>query len=131
MQRGNSKIIDFGLCETEGAVKCRDRVGSIEYCAPEVYEPNKPYNGFLSDIWSSGVVLYTMLFGGFPYNHDDCEDLRDGMEVSVIFPRFVSVSAAAKDLIKKMLQVNPEKRITLEEIKQHEWLQVQSVSATD
>jgi len=125
--KGNLKIIDFGLCETDGAVKCRDRVGSIEYCAPEIYD-DAPYNGYTSDIWSSGVVLYALLFGCFPYTPDDCDDLCNGMEVSVIFPRCFDVSSEAKDLIKRMLQAKPEKRISLEEIKKNDW--VHSASAT-
>eukprot|EP01119_Soliformovum_irregulare_P003854 TRINITY_DN14901_c0_g1_i1.p1 TRINITY_DN14901_c0_g1~~TRINITY_DN14901_c0_g1_i1.p1 ORF type:complete len:259 (+),score=52.25 TRINITY_DN14901_c0_g1_i1:106-882(+) len=118
---GQLKVIDFGLCEIQNAERCHESVGSVEYASPERYS-GESYDGYLSDVWSAGVVLYTLLFGRFPYTADDCEDLAAGMDVSVIFPSFVKVSQNVKDLIKKMLQRIPDKRISAQDITRHDWL---------
>jgi len=118
---GKVKIIDFGLCKTGGAEECDGRIGSTEYCAPEVFQVKKIYNGYMADVWSTGVILFALLFGCFPFTSNDIRLLKMGIEVSINFPPS-TVSAEAKNLIKKMLTVNPKKRISLKKISQHEWV---------
>jgi len=120
--QGKVKLIDFGLCKTGGAEECNGRVGSNEYCAPEVYRTKQIYNGYQADIWSTGIVLYALLFGCFPFNTNDCRLMKMGLEVKIDFPAS-NVSAAARDLVKKMLTVDPKKRISIKKIYEHEWVQ--------
>jgi len=118
---GRVKIIDFGLCKTGGAEECDGRIGSREYCAPEVFQTKQSYNGYMADVWSTGVVLFTLLFGCFPFTSNDIRLLKMGIDVSIHFPPS-TVSAEAKNLVKKMLAVNPKKRITLNKVREHEWV---------
>ena len=70
---GSVKLIDFGLCnfiEENGDIFTR-KVGSEEYCAPELLEFNNSvtsYSGVKADVWCLGVVLYTLMCATFPYD---------------------------------------------------------------
>jgi len=111
----NIKIIDWGLSEIESPLKCTRRCGSVDYCAPEVNfcSNSRPYNAFRADVFSLGVILYTLLFGRF--SRDICSDS---------FTNIGSVSIEAKNLLEKMTDSNPNTRITLEDIENHKWLQL-------
>jgi len=119
---GKVKIIDFGLCKTGGAEECDGRLGSTEYCAPEIYKTKKTYNGYQADMWSCGVILFTLLFGCFPFNSNDCRLMKMGLEVAIDFPPS-SISAEARNLIKKMLIVDPKKRYSMKKVFAHKWMQ--------
>eukprot|EP01119_Soliformovum_irregulare_P011618 TRINITY_DN2931_c0_g1_i1.p1 TRINITY_DN2931_c0_g1~~TRINITY_DN2931_c0_g1_i1.p1 ORF type:complete len:291 (-),score=66.24 TRINITY_DN2931_c0_g1_i1:44-916(-) len=125
-QDGNVRLIDFGLCyitETKSTSSlCTDRVGSIAYVAPEVLR-KMPYDGFAADIWSLGIVVFSLLFGSFPFSMEDRRDMvRDPTtEVQLEFPD-VEVSKDARDLIRQLLEVDPVKRITLDDMRCHPWL---------
>lgn len=127
------KIIDFGLASVvkkKHLVKGQD--GTPEYMAPEVVHGKYSFH---SDMWSFGVVLFTMLFGFSPFwTHSVYETYHlivdhgfrpdkptDGYGNS--FPSYISCSAAARDLIVKLLQQDPVKRLTAEEALEHPWLQ--------
>jgi len=119
---GKVKIIDFGLCKTGGAEECDGRLGSTEYCAPEIYKTKKTYNGYQADIWSCGVILFTLLFGCFPFNSNDCRLMKMGIEVPIDFPPS-KVSDHARNLIKKMLTLDPKKRSSMKKVFAHKWMQ--------
>ena len=117
---GNVKIADFGLSN-----KMKDgnflfsSCGSPNYAAPELIN-GKCYNGALIDIWSSGVILFTILTGQLPFNEKQANKLYHKIrECKYTIPK--TVPDAAKDLITRMLQKNPLDRITISEIKQHKW----------
>jgi len=119
-QDKNVKICDFGLSN-----KMKDgnflysSCGSPNYAAPELIN-GKCYNGALIDIWSSGVILYTILTGQLPFNEKQANKLYQKIrECKYTIPK--TVPDAAKDLITRMLQKNPLDRITIDEIKQHKW----------
>ena len=111
------KLIDFGLSnyiKQDGMLSTS--CGSPCYAAPEMLR-NIPYKGEPCDIWSVGVILYAMLCGYLPFQ---CEDER-GMELyykivnsEYVIPKWISLPA--KYLIERMLIINPDRRITLEEI---------------
>ena len=93
--------------------------GSPNYAAPELIN-GKHYNGAAIDIWSSGVILYTLLTGTLPFNEKQTNKLYQKIrECKYVVPE--SMSDSAKDLINRMLQKNPLNRITIAEIKQHKW----------
>jgi len=81
----------------------------------------KGYDGKKSDIWSCGVILYVMLAGHFPFSADSIQELFKKIKNGEYnaFPEHFSPNA--KDLIKRMLIVNPEYRITVDTIMKHPW----------
>jgi len=130
---GKTKIIDFGLSTSkiQPTDKCKDFVGSPEYAAPEIMG-RKPYNPFKSDVFSVGVVMYGLLFGEFPFSTADRWDkVAAGTHPAIRWadkvPSFPgSVSKDAKELIEIMLEVDPEKRVSMEQILSHKWFALDS-----
>jgi serine/threonine protein kinase len=120
------KLIDFGLCnfETEeNGGKCHYRVGSQEYWAPEMVAVKiEPFCGYKADVWCLGVVLYCLLNGGFPYDPNMRTSIVRTTGVHPTFKFSKPISASAQDLIKKMLDINPDTRISLNEVMSHPWL---------
>ena len=111
------KIIDFGLSNYFENEFLSTPCGSPCYASPEMIA-GKKYNGFKIDIWSSGIILYAMLCGFLPFEDKDNEILFEKiLECKIIFPNFISKEA--KDLIKKILVTDPDKRINISEIKKH------------
>lgn len=80
----------------------------------------QPYNGLKIDIWSCGVILYAMLCGYLPFEDQNTEKLyKKILNCDYTFPSYISEDG--KDLISKILNINPEKRYTLKQIKEHPW----------
>ena len=93
--------------------------GSPFYAAPEMIKGEK-YNGDKVDIWSSGIVLYAMVCGYLPFEDNDNQKLYQKIiEGKLEFPPFLSDEA--KDIISHILNVNPDKRYQINEIKNHIW----------
>ena len=116
----NIKIVDFGLSNlyTKNEL-LTTACGSPYYAAPEMIRGEK-YNGLLVDIWSSGIVLYAMLCGFLPFDDSNNEILyRKIIEGKFNIPHFISDNA--KDILKKILNVDPCKRYNISFIKNHPW----------
>jgi serine/threonine protein kinase len=115
------KICDFGVSRKfEPDEIMYDQCGTPAYICPEIFE-NNGYKGTGCDIWSAGVTLYYMLGGVQPFKANSLS----GMEKNIIKGDFIpleEVSPEANDLIRGMLQVNPKKRLGIEEILNHPWL---------
>ena len=93
--------------------------GSPSYAAPEMLS-GKKYKGIDIDIWSCGAVLYMMLTGKLAFEDENNIVLfKKIISGRFTFPEFLSRSA--KDLIKRMLEINPKKRISICDIKKHPW----------
>ena len=109
----------------------QSRVGTPHYVAPEVLT-GLGYDGFQADVWSTGVILYIMLVGTFPFDKAIIEDfigyIREchPYDVSAIFQvdreMLEPLGDDAKDLILQMLNTDPKKRITLGEVMAHPWV---------
>ena len=113
------KIIDFGLSNYfyDKNKLLSTPCGSPCYASPEMVS-GKKYNGFKIDIWSSGIVLYAMLCGFLPFEDKDNEILfKKIRKCKLEFPHHISL--ISKDLIRKILVTNPDKRIGIKEIKKH------------
>ena len=114
------KINDFGLSNyfKEGQKKLLStQCGSLCYSSPEMIK-GKKYNGFKIDIWATGIILYSMLCGYLPFEDNDKDILLKKIEQCIIsFPKYIKKDA--KDLIKKILVIDPEKRIDIKNIKRH------------
>lgn len=123
-EEGEIKIGDFGLAaklefETE---KRYTLCGTPNYIAPEILE-NKEGHSFGVDIWSLGVIVYTLVIGKPPFETENVkETYRRIKQCSFKFPDHVKASESVKDLIKKILVKNPAKRLTLDQVLQHPFL---------
>jgi 5'-AMP-activated protein kinase catalytic alpha subunit len=116
----NVKLADFGLSNImKDGIFLYSSCGSPNYAAPELIS-GKYYNGASIDIWSCGVILYTLLTGCLPFNEKTTSRLYKKIrDCSYRMPE--NVPEAAKDLIYRMLQKDPLDRISIAEIKQHSW----------
>lgn len=117
----NIKLTDFGLCHGLADRQLLNTpVGSPLYAPPEVIMGHR-YNGFQSDIWSLGVVLFAMVTGTLPWKGERSpalfEQIRKG---EFTIPQDLEPSLRA--LIMSMLCLNPHQRITLAEIKRCPWI---------
>lgn len=116
----NLKIANFSFAKFYQNDKLlKTPIGMLQFTAPEVLL-GKGYHGLFSDIWSSGVTLYFMLTGAFPF-HDESDEvsLIKINENKIDFPS--CVSAQAQDLISNMLNKNCLERFDLNQIKSHPW----------
>ena len=120
----NIKVIDFGLsnyCENDEFLS--SSCGSPCYASPEMLS-GKPYHGDKTDIWSAGIVLYSMLVGSLPFDNQELYNLYEQIRKGKFYlPSTLSLEAI--DLLKRILQVDPKKRIGIEEIKKHPWFNME------
>ena len=114
------KICDFGVGkEVKNNQYIKDSCGTPAFIAPEILS-NINYDPFKTDIWSSGVVLYTMLSGVVPFRGNNDYELHKCI-LNGKFPKLNFISNECEDLLYKLLEVNPDKRIKLNEILEHKW----------
>ena len=118
---GNLKISDFGFAKFVGknglvSTSC----GSPCYASPECLS-GKPYDGYKCDIWSTGVILFAMLTGNLPWTKRNQKELYNQIQNGEYqIPNFVSDDA--RDLITKMMCVNPMDRIDDAGVLNHPWM---------
>ncbi|KAJ9456803.1 CBL-interacting serine/threonine-protein kinase 5 [Diplonema papillatum] len=130
---GTVKITDFGLSNFQatdagGAVphglSLKTCCGTPYYVAPEVIisSQNKGYNGFTSDLWSLGVILYTMLVGDVPFQAADLRGVLQQITRGVFeFPRSCKASESAKACVRSLL-VREDKRATIAQLVTDPWV---------
>ena len=117
----NIKICDFGVGKMiHDKEILLDQCGTPAYIAPEILL-NKGYDGFGVDIWSSGIVLYTMLSGMVPFKANNINDLQNNI-ITGNFKEIHGISKDCNDLLHKLLQINPKKRITINDALNHPWI---------
>ncbi len=118
------KIGDFGLAtklEFDGERK-RTICGTPNYIAPEILEAKQGHS-YEVDIWSLGVIIYTLIIGKPPFETSDVKTTYRRIRMNAYtFPDHVTISDAAKDMITKILNNDPAKRPNLEDLLQHEFL---------
>lgn len=118
--KNNLKIVDFGLSNIyKNGLNFRTPCGSPCYAAPEMIQ-GKVYNGTQVDIWSIGVILYAMLCGYLPFDDPDNDVLyKKIIEGTFTLPNYLADNA--KDLLRNILNTDPDKRYTLKQIRSHPW----------
>ncbi|CAK9144515.1 unnamed protein product [Ilex paraguariensis] len=120
------KICDFGYSKSSVLhSQPNSTVGTPAYIAPEVLR-KKEYDGEIADVWSCGVTLYVMLVGAYPFEDpDDSKNFHKTIQrilnVQYAIPDFVHISAECRHLISRIFVADPAKRITMPEIRNHEW----------
>ena len=115
------KICDFGVGKlTKKGQKLFDQCGTPVYMAPEIVKGDG-YEGFPVDVWSSGVALYIMLSGNIPFNRDKNHNLQSAI-MNLPYKKIEGVSDNANDLLKNILEKDPKKRFTPDQILEHPWM---------
>lgn len=120
------KISDFGFSRrfiSDFNEKFYTFCGSEGYFAPEVL--SSAGHGLKVDCWSLGVILYVMLCGFHPFLEEDSEATRNRIlncRYEFLSPYWDTISENAKDLIRKLLVLDPEKRLSAKQILEHPWL---------
>ena len=126
------KLIDFGTAKIfERGQQENKYVGSSYYMAPEILK--RQYNE-KCDLWSIGVILYILLTGRPPFDGNDDEEILENVKKGVYdkwgYP-FPVLSEQSKDLIFKLLQYDPEKRLNAEQALEHPWFKTAEFKKKD
>lgn len=121
-ETGKLKICDFGVSRfTKPGQIMTEQWGTPAYIAPEILK-GRGYSGFGVDVWSAGVVLYAMLYGSVPFKGNGIQEMHPYI-LAGQYTLGDEASETAKDLIRKILTVDHETRITIDQILEHEWMQ--------
>uniref|UniRef100_A0AAY4DHI1 non-specific serine/threonine protein kinase n=1 Tax=Denticeps clupeoides TaxID=299321 RepID=A0AAY4DHI1_9TELE len=119
----NIKIADFGFSNefTIGS-KLDTFCGSPPYAAPELFQ-GKKYDGPEVDVWSLGVILYTLVSGSLPFDGQNLKELRERvLRGKYRIPFYMSTDC--ENLLKKLLVLTPGKRGSLEQVMKDHWMNV-------
>ncbi|KAK7806856.1 hypothetical protein U0070_026748 [Myodes glareolus] len=120
-ENGKVKIIDFGLgTQVKPGQRLNRHCGAYSFGAPELFL-GKLYDGPKIDIWTMGVVLYFMVVGKVPFNAVTIPELRRQV-VSGKYPVPSNLSEELRDLLSRLMTVNPRFRPTVTEVMTHPWL---------
>ncbi|CAD8125703.1 unnamed protein product [Paramecium sonneborni] len=121
-ENNNIKIVDFGLSnQFQDGQLLKTACGSPCYAAPEMIA-GKEYDPKSADTWSCGVILYAMVNGYLPFEDNNTAQLyRKIIQGEYAPPKYMS--PLCKDLLEKILQVDPLKRYNIQQILKHYWIQ--------
>jgi len=97
--------------------------------SPEIHDNTAPFDGFAVDLWAAGVMLFMMVTGFPPFErpHDSDDQFRfmaDGHLVDLLNHWKLGLSTEVMDLLQGMLYGDPKKRLCLNKVMEHPWLQV-------
>ncbi|KAG8512383.1 Serine/threonine-protein kinase MARK2 [Galemys pyrenaicus] len=123
-RHNNMKLADFGLSVQWSNEKISPFCGSPEYAAPESYHL-RSHHGPTVDIWSLGVILYHMVTGSLPFVGGNFWKLRRRI-ISGSFHMPAYLSEKCKDLLRKMLVLDPQSRSKVDELMKHPWVDMHS-----
>lgn len=114
------KLVDFGLSNTyKTGELLKTACGSPCYAAPEMIA-GKKYEGVKVDIWSCGVILFALLNGFLPFEDPNTSKLYKKI-LAADYSISDHVSREAGDLLARILTTDPDKRITIKQIRRHPW----------
>ncbi|XP_063798882.1 serine/threonine-protein kinase BRSK1 isoform X6 [Pseudophryne corroboree] len=119
-EKNNIRIADFGMASLQvGDSLLETSCGSPHYACPEVIKGEK-YDGRRADVWSCGVILFALLVGALPFDDDNLRQLLEKVKRGVFhMPHFIPPDC--QNLLRGMIEVEPEKRLSLEQIQKHSW----------
>ncbi|XP_055354632.1 serine/threonine kinase SAD-1-like [Paramacrobiotus metropolitanus] len=117
----NIRIADFGMASLQmNGSMLETSCGSPHYASPEVIRGER-YDGRRADVWSCGVILYALLVGALPFDDDNLRNLLEKVKKGVFhIPHFVPPEC--QNLLRGMIEVDPNKRMTIAQIIRHPWV---------
>ncbi|KAI8476732.1 MAG: Snf1-like ser/thr protein kinase [Monoraphidium minutum] len=120
------KICDVGCGDHDARSKAASKVGALSYTPPEAVGGKGPYDAKQADVWSCGVMLFTMLAGRYPFARPTTpEGARDAVNTSEArqceAPADIALSEGCGALLRRLLDPDPRGRITLEEVTRDPW----------
>ncbi|XP_052868686.1 calcium/calmodulin-dependent protein kinase kinase 1 [Anopheles cruzii] len=125
---GSVKVADLGVCNEflgeDAAMNNGSTAGTPAFRAPETLLPGQHfYNGKAADIWALGATLYSLVHGNVPFIAMSVPGVYEKIKNDPLeYPATSGISEALRDLIGRMLDKDPQQRITLPQIKEHPWL---------
>lgn len=125
------KLGDFGLATLVYGENDRKRTicGTPNYIAPEILAGGEKGHSYEVDIWSFGVIMYTVLVGHPPFQRQEVKEIYEKIKVANFdFPKNITVSLAAQDLINRLLHPNPDMRPKINDIRTHPYFSTPSQS---
>lgn len=130
------KITDFGLAKHTNAEGLKSFVGTPFYFAPEVLRRKDTIMGTgrygqSADMWSIGVILFILLSGVFPFDEENLYDQIGKAKYSFEGSQWRNISDNAKDFIKRLMTLRPDKRISVSEALRHPWIVGNSLESVD
>ncbi|KAJ3540555.1 hypothetical protein NMY22_g4247 [Coprinellus aureogranulatus] len=131
-EQSNIKIADFGMAAWQSDPKdanLRTSCGSPHYAAPEIIT-GQAYNGASADIWSCGIILHALLVGKLPFDDEDCPTLLE-MITRAKFVMPTDIDPLAQDLLRRMLEKDVKKRISMAGIVTHPFFLSQAPKQLD
>jgi calcium-dependent protein kinase len=124
------KLIDWGLGISFAATRMRSAVGSFTYSAPEVMASScsKGYSS-ACDLWSLGVLAFVMLSGNEPFSGSAREHIKAALAESYSMEGDIwdDISEEAKNFVRGLLRADPEKRVCIEDVGKHPWLEMNRI----
>ena len=121
------RILDFGLSKILGPnEKCDEPYGTLTYCAPEIIV-DEPYSKAV-DLWSLGIMTYLMVSGKLPFNSEDENEIARKVVYDepdyVRNPVWKNISPECIDFIKRLLNKDQNKRMTIKGVLEHKWIKM-------
>lgn len=118
------KVVDFGVSqmfEKPGPMRTAKSAGSPAFLPPELCGKHGDVSGTAADIWSMGVSLYCLKYGSIPFHTESMMEMYDAIKSKE--PKIpADESPVLVDLFKRVLEKDPEKRITMLELREHPWV---------
>ncbi|KAM3543915.1 hypothetical protein ARSEF1564_003136 [Beauveria bassiana] len=118
------KVSDFGVSEMfekPDSMKVKKSAGSPAFLAPELCSSHGEVSGTAADIWSMGVCLYCFRYGKIPFNRASVLEMYEAIQTEQ--PKIPDdEDRAFTDLLRRLLEKDPEQRITMAELREHEWI---------
>lgn len=121
------EVVDVTRGSIRRLMKPQGVCGKHNYMSPEVFANTDNFDGFAIDLWAAGVILYIMLTGFPPYDQANRTDQRfelivNGRLAEQLLKWGINLSDHAGDLLQKMLQLDPKRRLTLAQVLDHPWI---------
>merc|ERR1719389_1534949 len=116
------KMIDFGFSKyTDSRARMKTSCGTLAYVAPEVL--NRSYTS-QCDLWSMGVIVFILLSGHMPFHGDSDAQIQDIKKGKYVFKQeyWGKISPLAKEFVKSLLEVDPNKCLTSGAALEHRWI---------
>eukprot|EP01121_Diplochlamys_sp_Union-15-3_P011376 TRINITY_DN3296_c0_g1_i1.p1 TRINITY_DN3296_c0_g1~~TRINITY_DN3296_c0_g1_i1.p1 ORF type:complete len:236 (+),score=43.13 TRINITY_DN3296_c0_g1_i1:215-922(+) len=120
------KISDFGVSKAENQGNLKTTCGTPDHIAPEILTNEGEYSNAV-DIWSFGVIAYTLLCGYHPFRAGNVVDLYNKIllaQYDFNSPEWRDVSSSGKHFISQLLRLDPVERLTATEALKHPWLRI-------